>query len=306
MIDSYVIVWHGPRRGGKTVSQSTQSGIDMINGRNVWSNYPISFQYRSRYDHILRDYSSQPLDYDALLHQDSQFEGGVISWDEPALWLFARSFQSKVNKLFSLIITLMGKMEMNYYFTCQFLSLLDKNVRMQMDALIFCSDLSFKYHQLERGTTIGQLLQDMSGRFTGDMYENTNDVYQQTFFCKPFWPIYDTKATFDVIKAGELSHELKQPDFEGAYKKNSEYQYTQDEMDIMQLKHLVAGYRAEAEAEKKREFDITPVEFWREAHNTGVNLTRYRGEPFLRDIGIEIVGTSGKPLYRLVPELVVV
>lgn len=300
MQDSYVIVWHGPRRGGKTISQSTQSGIDMINGRNVWSNYPIAFSMRWNFDHILHFYSSQPLDYQKLLHQDPQFEGGVISWDEPALWLFSRNFNSRMNKMFSLIITLMGKLEMNYYFTCQFLSLLDKNIRLQMDALIFCSDLSFKYRQLERGSTIGQLLQDMSGRFTGEMYEYTNMVYQQTFFCKPFWPIYNTKATFDVMEAWNTSREIKQSDLEGAYEKNGEYQYTQEESYRIKLEHLITGLKAE------NKMEIAPSEFWRGARNIGVNLTLYKGEQLIRDLGVDISGERGKPVYRLTPELVLV
>lgn len=190
--DSFLIVFHGPRRGGKTLSAVVQAIIDMICGRKVWSNFPISFNFYGKH------YESMPLDYHALLRQDPQFENGVIVWDETALWAFARNSQAFFNKMLGLILTLIGKMELNLYVTVQFLKLLDSNVRIQMDALVMCTDLSFKYPHLGRGTTIGQLMQDISGRFTGETYDYSERIYQRTLHGQFAWYCYNTKQSFLV------------------------------------------------------------------------------------------------------------
>ena len=187
---------------------------------------------------------SQELVYDELIHQESKFEGGVIGWDEPSLWLFSRNFQSRMNKIISQIIILMGHVEMNYYFATQFLSLLDKNIRLQMDALIFCSDLSFKYPQLQRGSTIGQLLQDMSGRFTGDMYENTGEVYQQTFFLNHSGEFTIQNRNLMLWKRYRPVERLDEPNLRVLCQLPETINIAEEEKGILVLRNLVEGYKA--------------------------------------------------------------
>lgn len=239
--DSFLIVFHGPRRGGKTLSAVVQAIIDMLNGRKVWSNFPISFDFYGKH------YESLPLDYHALLRQDPQFENGVIVWDETALWAFARNSQAFFNKMLGLILTLIGKMELNLYVTVQFLKLLDSNVRIQMDALVMCTDLSFKYPHLGRGTTIGHLMQDISGRFTGETYDYSERIYQRTLHGQPFWFCYNTKQLFIVeetqrkLTKGELY-------FEGSDVNNEwseQGAFTENKADILCVEHLLDEKRSE-------------------------------------------------------------
>ena len=193
--DSYVLLFHGSRRGGKTLSMVTQAVLDMIAGRTVFANFQISFTYKGK------AYHSLPLDYYALLAQDEQYKDAVICWDETALWAYSRDSSATFNKVIGLALTLIGKWETNLYCTVQFLNMIDKNFRQQADSQILCTDLSFKYSHLGRGTMIGQLLQDISGRFTGTMWEHNRETFQRTLKGKPFWFFYNTKQTFNIFEA---------------------------------------------------------------------------------------------------------
>jgi len=141
------------------------------------------------------------LNVDALITQDEDIKGGIVVWDEMPLWVYSRASNAVMNKLVGLIITLLRKKTLSLYVTTQFLSFLDKNVRLQIDAEVYCTDLSFKYRGLERGYAIGQMLKDKSGRFTGEMYDISGVVKQRTFYGKEFWHCYDSYNTFDILKA---------------------------------------------------------------------------------------------------------
>jgi len=189
--DSYLNIYHGPIRGGKTASMTGDVIIDMINGRRCFSNYKIEFRYKGK------DYSAEPLIADELLFIDrddikKKYNDCVIAWDEGALSMPARDFQSAQNKLTSQAMLLRGKLQSSIYFCVQYLSMFEKNMRLQEDTLIFCHDLSFKYKNLERGAFISQAFQDISGRSTGYTYEESGRVYRQRFFAKLVWPVYDT------------------------------------------------------------------------------------------------------------------
>jgi hypothetical protein len=201
MPDSTVIAWHGPRGSGKTLSMVVQSIIDMVRGRTVWSNMPIVFNYKKDDDSEAIRYEALPLNIDALITQDIELTGGVIVWDEMPLWVHSRSSNAVMNRLVGMILTMLRHRTLSLYLTTQFLSFVDKNVRLQMDAEVHCTDLSFKYRQLERGSTIGQLLSDVSGMFTGEQFEVSHKFYRRTLFGKRFWYCYDSYNTFDILKA---------------------------------------------------------------------------------------------------------
>jgi len=186
------------------VSASYEGYTDMRQGRTVYSNYPI-IAPETQKDGSIITYESLPIDTNELLYIDdptvkAKYQDTVVIWDEGALSLFSRDFMSARNRLMSQAVQLIGKLEMNIYFTCQFLSLMDKNIRQQADAHIFCHDLSFKYKRFKRGTKIGQSYQDISGRFTGDTYELNPVVYYQIFNATDYWEIYDTTQTFAVMQ----------------------------------------------------------------------------------------------------------
>lgn len=282
--DSYALLWWGPRRGGKSASMAQQCGIDLINGRKVFADSPVSFDYQPLPGSKLYHYQTLPLNYDEFLLIDSpefkqKYMHSIAAWDEVDKWLFARNFQSVFNKICSQFITLIGKLEMTFYFTAQFLSLVEKNIRIQLDSQIRCIDLSFKYPHLQRGSTIGQVWQDISGRFTGDMFEYTQESYQQTFYAKPFWGIYDTKHAPPLLEA-QRKLEIKQPkkiisigDIDGAIDQDSQYRLDNKENNGLILEHLATELGALKEVGAQTEFTKQEINIM--ARQRGFNDSDY-------------------------------
>src|SRR3972149_4817302 len=139
--DSYVIIWHGPRRGGKSVSMAEEEAVALLNGRRVFADSPVSFTYPND-DGSWSKYATEPLNYDEFIFvMDSdelkkKYTGAVVAWDEVDKWMFSRNFQSVFSKITSQFITLIGKLEMTFLMTAQFIHLVDKNIRVKVDAEI--------------------------------------------------------------------------------------------------------------------------------------------------------------------------
>ena len=212
--DSYVIIWHGPRRGGKSISMAYEEAIALLNGRRVFADSPVQFLYPNE-DGSWTKYKSEPLNYDEFLfvtEDDAlkkKYTRAVVAWDEVDKWMFSRNFNSVFSKITSQFITLIGKLEMTFLMTAQFIHLVDKNIRIQVDAEIGCTDLSFLYPHLGRGTNVGWIAKDISGRYTGQMYQDTGMEYQATLYAKPFWDIYDTKHAPSILDSMQ-KREIKQ------------------------------------------------------------------------------------------------
>ena len=201
--DSYVTMWHGPRRGGKSASMAYEVMANLLAGKRVFADSPVSFNFQIDEKRI-HHYESEPLNYLEFLQIDDptfkrKYSNSVIAWDEVDKWLFNRNFQSVFNKINSQFITMIGKLEMTFLMTAQFIGLVERNIVRQIDNEARCVDLSFKYPHLERGSTIGQMWRDVSGRTTGEMFEYNDEEYQQTFYAKTVWPIYNTKHTPSLL-----------------------------------------------------------------------------------------------------------
>ena len=237
--DSYLVIYHGPIRGGKTASMTADGAIEMLNGRRVFSNYRIAFTYNGK------EYAAEPLKPEELMYVDrpevkKKYTDCVICIDEGALLMAARDFQTATNKLIAQSMLLRGKLELSVFVTVQFLSMFEKNMRIQEDTLVFCHDLSFKFRNLERGSVISQAFQDISGRSTGETYEYSGMVYRQTFRAKPFWYIYDTKEMpVSVVKKKvgmkDVRDGLEYSDFE----KDQEYLLSQHEENDSIVTNLI-------------------------------------------------------------------
>lgn len=202
MEDNNVLLFHGARGSGKTMSAVVQCVIDMVcHGLTVYSLVPIAFDFKESENTPPVHYESKMLDIDALLLQDEMFRNSIVFWDEINLWLFSRSHATTLNKLSGQLATLLRKLDMSLYATAQFLSLVEKNIRIQADAFISCFDLHYQYRNLSHGQVIHQELQDRSGRFTGRTFETTGITYERLLHSDPFKGIYDTKKTFDIYEA---------------------------------------------------------------------------------------------------------
>ncbi len=198
--DSDVNIWTGPRGGGKTVSMTVEAIIAMVDGRKVFSNYPISFDFvysTGRKEH----FEALEFDEDAFLTQDPSMNDAIVVWDEMAISLGSRDFQSVSNKLAGKLITLLRHQHQSLFIASQFIFSLDKSIRVQCDSEIYCFDLSYKYPTLKRGECIAQNIKDISGRGSGEPYHMTGQTFTRTLDAEPFWHTYDSEAPFDLLKA---------------------------------------------------------------------------------------------------------
>lgn len=201
MNDSYVLTWHGAAGGGKTMSADIQCIIDMVcYGQKVFSMVPISFDFEDD-EGFVTNYSSIPLDIPALLRQDEMYRENVVLWDEINLWLFSRAHQAVLNKVISQLVTLRRKLDLSFYATSQFLSLVDKNFRIQNDSEIFCFDLHYVYPNLSKGQVIHQEMIDKSGKFTGIPFDRSEEYYENYVHGDAFKGTYPTKFTFNIFEA---------------------------------------------------------------------------------------------------------
>ncbi len=297
--DSYLLIFHGPRRGGKTLSMVVQAIIDIVvNDRKVFSNFPIGFSLLGKWYHTL------PLNYYGLLAQDEQYKDSVIIWDETALWASARDSQTVFNKITSLVLTLIGKWEVSFYVGVQFLSLLDRNIKQQADAVTLCTDLSFKYPQLGRGTTISQQLQDYSGRFTGDTFEMSQEWYQRTLHGKFAWSCYNTKQSYDVMAARQKLHiqagqvNISRDGVVNAFQENTP-NYNVDEGNRIIIGHTIKEFQSQCE-EQGHPPILHVGEFWARARNNGVvGLDTRSAGKYMMALGVPRVGTFYNPRYDL-------
>src|SRR4030042_6217800 len=160
----------------------------------------------------------------------------IICVDEGALLMAARDFQTATNKLIAQSMLLRGKLGLSVYITVQFLSMFEKNMRIQEDALVCCHDLHYKYpSNLRPGEKISQAFQDISGRFTGSTYEETRFVFRQILNGILFWPIYDTKEVpVSVVKKKTSMKNVREVVETG--------EYTEESFNNMGDKEIISEY----------------------------------------------------------------
>lgn len=263
--DSFATMYWGPRRGGKSASQSYDDMAALLAGKRVFADSPVSFDFQidENYRH---HYETEPLDYiELMLALDDpilrrKYANSLVSWDEIDKWMFSRNFQSVFSKMGSQFVTFIGKLEMSFTMTAQFLHLVEKNIRLQVDAQCRCVDLSFKYPQLQRGSTIGQSWQDKSGRMTGTEYDYNEEEYQQTFFAKVVWPIYNTKHAPSILESMqkiEIRQEKKVitiGDLDGAKEEANQYRLNQNQQNGDVVNLLADEIRTLRASEIKTEF----------------------------------------------------
>ena len=283
--DSFVQMYWGPRRGGKSASMAYDCASSLLAGKRVFADSPVAFNFQLEEDGPIYHYATEPLDYVELImaNEDKELKkkymGSLVAWDEVDKWMFSRNFQSVFSKIISQFVTLIGKLEMSFVLTAQFMHLVDKNIRMQVDAECRCVDLSFKYTQLQRGSTIGQTWMDKSGRMTGTEYDYDNETYQQTFFAKIVWDIYDTKRAPSLAEALQKVEIRQQKkiitigDIEGAREPAEKYKFTQKENNEQVIDLLATEAREIQELGLKPHF--SKQEIYAMARERGFHGTDY-------------------------------
>ena len=202
-----VSTYTGGRGSGKTLSMSTGAAIDLILGYDVYTNYPLAFNFRHPSGEIKR-YEAKEITIEDIASFNPNIRNAKIKLDELNLWLASRRSQSLINHLANGWMQLLRKRRLDVEITCQFFHTLDKGIREQTDLIIECFDLSFKYSGLKPGQSISQLITSYSGYGTGRPLYKMDDTSQwkrntrsRILHGLPFWTVYDSWTEYDILKA---------------------------------------------------------------------------------------------------------
>ena len=202
-----VSTYTGGRGSGKTLSMSTGAAIDLILGYDVYTNYPLAFNFRHPSGEIKR-YESKEITIEDIASFNPKIRNAKIKLDELNLWLASRRAQSLLNHLANGWMQLLRKRFLDVEITCQFFHTLDRGIREQTDLIIECFDLSFKYPGLKPGQSISQLITSYSGYGTGRPIFKMDDIAQwkrntraRILHGLPFWTVYDSWTEYDILKA---------------------------------------------------------------------------------------------------------
>jgi hypothetical protein len=218
MVDiSLAVVYCGARRNGKTLSMTIEGVTSLINGENVWSNYPIEFDFRNKKGDI-NHYKSYPIDMPDLLaiQKTNTIRDGKILLDEWNLFCNARRSGALSSVIFSGVVQLIGKRNLSLYISAQDFQTLDRNIRWQCDITVECFDLFFKYRNLKKGSFISQTITDWSGVLTGHALKKWDD-YQtrlrntQSRIARgtPFFDCYPTGFEYDVLDVMSTKYNIE-------------------------------------------------------------------------------------------------
>ncbi len=284
---SKVVVYEGPRGSGKTLSMTYDLIRAMLSGCKVFCNYAIRFQLR--YEGKLYTYESLPLNMDALYTFSEEMTDCVCGIDEVLLWADNRRYNALSTKLFNSIQTLIRKRRMSFYMTAQNYEWLDNRTRWQTDLLVICSDLYYRYREMEKGSMINQISRDMSGLLTGKPYDKYGFQNSRIFKGKPFWNCYNTDEEFDVIEAmtplklGTKARVIGYEDVEGAYDPNG----CSRNPNAVIFKNVINDLVKQGYSE------VSKMEIQKKAKEYGFNGNWYEGGTLLSNLGVTKANTKG-------------
>lgn len=193
-------VFSGARGSGKTLSMTYFALCFLARGFKVWSNYPISFNFRAGDEYPVRHYEAIPLDMRSLYTFDEQLNEGIVCIDEINLWASNRRSMSVANRLINSTMQLIRKRRLSFLFTVQDFNWLDSQLRWQTDLLFRCRDL-YHWTHAEPGVNISWKVEDLSGLTTGVPFAEFPKVFEWNFYGKPIWPFFDTEHEFDIMAA---------------------------------------------------------------------------------------------------------
>jgi hypothetical protein len=180
-----IIGYFGNVRQGKTLSAVRELYKFHLLGYTIYSNTPLSFDYK-------------PLTLDYLLdivEKDLNVEDNSIFFiDEITLWADSRISAGKRNRIVSYFLLQSGKLGNNtdygliLLFTAQFTHLIDKRLRHTLDIGVQCKKILFKgdkYFIQERHV------------FKGDKSYCQSRIFKGT---KQLYELYDTRKKIKVEK----------------------------------------------------------------------------------------------------------
>jgi hypothetical protein len=223
--------WHGARGASKTLSLSFMLAREMRLGKNVWTNYPISFYVKEKdgllngkesrqfiplspchwinLDSTLSYYESMQLDMDKFYTFSSELRHGAIGIDKLQYFVESRTSGRYQNRVLGYQIMQIRKTANSFFYTVQNPKWVDNRFGWSADFSVKVSDIakanydrSSIEHELKEGEYSRWLMRDLSGVLTGIQFEESNrEIGPFQFDGYHFWEIYPTNFYIDAIEA---------------------------------------------------------------------------------------------------------
>lgn len=202
----FIIGISGPRGSGKSQTLSYLGIRALTLGLRCWLDYPLQFylirrgkEYKDR--ELLK---SEQLDMVKLMTMNEDINGGFVGIDEYRRFASAYGFNSTQNQLLNEVWGQIRKNNISFGFVSKKIAWIDPMTRDETDIEIACQDAhmtSDGYHKYAEGEMIYWQVKDISGLWTGKMYEDHPIDHPAKLFAKPFWGSYNTNQHFDIFAA---------------------------------------------------------------------------------------------------------
>lgn len=201
--DAVMIGFGGPRGAGKTMSLAFVGIKARALGLPVWSNVPIKFHYID-YKGTFMTLESKPLLFKDIFALSDELQGGWIIIDEYQYFLPSGGWNATQNKLINAFNDQIRKNSLSIAFSSKTYRRIDITGREETDLWIDCHDAYFSdngYTRKQKGEVIYWNIMDMSGVWTGRMFEHYPVIHRRRLFSDILKGSYDTRKRIDFIEA---------------------------------------------------------------------------------------------------------
>ena len=190
-------------RSGKTLAMTIEAYRESRKGRTVYSNYGLSFPHLDMDDQMVGEATKH--------NRTTEFDGSVTAIDEIHVYMDSRNSSSKKNRLLSYFVTQSGKLDTLLLWTSQYLSQVDKRLRLNTQILY-----KAERYIIRKGKKILLRQDDKREDFYIDLHKHVfgekkgrlGFFYEKTITLrtpKKYFGLYDTKQR--IRYTGELRDE---------------------------------------------------------------------------------------------------
>lgn len=203
LLDSYIICLSGARGGGKTETQAWLGIIAKILGYPVWSNFPLKFYLKKTKTAKPEIVEAEMLDLSKLFALSDDIRGGLVLIDEYQTYCSKYSFNSMRNRIFGEFWAQIRKRDLSFCFTAKSIDWVDRRTISETDVELKCQDAHFSEggDGFKKGELVFYQVRDLSGKWTGKMFEDYPIFYPFNLPMRAVWGSYDTRQTVDVFEA---------------------------------------------------------------------------------------------------------
>jgi len=273
---------------------------------NVWSNYPVSFEYVPADDGMSWPGASKPvqltslmLDVERLYTFAPEMREGKVFIDELDLIADRQDWMSGGQKLLMAIMRQIRKRHMGMTASIQSVNWLNPRFYFHIDTMIGCRDASVTAWGQDKGIDPGEITflyaKDRSGFNTGYSYDETGQVYESFFRGRKVFNFYNTDYEFSPFEH-MVSYQVKRKHKEIDPFANETEQQMQDE--ATKANDVVANTLLNFKSKGLEKVSL--ADFKKEIAAGGLELKRARLIEHLQEIhNVTIYEKMGYPWLRL-------